>query len=96
MSTAGKITSTPDADGNHKLKCPRCQTVFFSPVTKNDDTGVIDNITYANCSHREAALAFLHEANRKEANKIVMDYAEKELKKVFKKSLRNSKHVKFK
>ncbi|NLA43255.1 hypothetical protein GX865_03860 [Candidatus Saccharibacteria bacterium] len=96
MSTTVKITSTPDADGNHKLKCPQCQTVFFSPVTKNDDTGAIDDITCASCSHREAALAFLHEANRKEANKIVMDYAENELKKIFKKSLRNSKHVKFK
>lgn len=85
MSTAGKITSTTDVDGNHKLKCPRCQTVFFSPVTKNDDTGVIDNITCANCSHREAALAFLHEANKKQADRIVMDYAEKELRKIFKK-----------
>lgn len=96
MSTAGKIISTPDADGNHKLICPRCQTVFFSPVTKNDDTGVIDDITCANCPHREAALTFLHEANKKQADKIVMDYAEKELRKIFKKSLGNSKHIKFK
>lgn len=96
MSTVGQITSTPDVDGNHRLKCPQCQTVFFSPVTKNDDTGAIDNITCANCSHCEAALAFLHEANKKEAEKIVMDFAEKELRKVFKKSLSRSKHIKFK
>jgi hypothetical protein len=96
MSTASKITSTPDADGNHKLKCPQCQTVFFSPITKNDNTGVIDDITCTSCPHREAPLAFLHEANKKQADKIIMDYAEKELKKIFKKSLNNSKHIKFK
>jgi hypothetical protein len=96
MTTVGQITSTPDADGNHKLKCPKCHTLFFAPITKDDDTGALQNTVCENCHHSDEPLTFVYAANKAQTDKIVMNYAEREMKNMFKKAFRGSKHIKIK
>jgi len=93
MTTVGQITSTPDANGNHKHKCPNCHTVFFAPITKDDDTGKLQNTVCENCHHSDEPLAFLYEANKAQTDKMVMDYAERELSKSLKKAFGGSKNI---
>lgn len=38
------ITSDPDKDGNHRLRCPQCLVSFFVPITKDDKTGELQDI----------------------------------------------------
>ena len=96
MNAAGKITSTPDTNGNHSLKCPKCKANFLSIITKEDTTGVVNNVTCVHCGHSKAPLAYIYEANKKAADKIALNHAEKELQKMFKGSFENSRNIKFK
>lgn len=96
MATVGQITSTPDANGNHKLKCPKCHTLFFAPITKDDDTGVLQNTICVNCHHSDEPLAFVYAANKAQTDKMVMSYAEREMKNTLKRAFRGSKHIKIK
>lgn len=82
--TVGKLTSEPDAEGRHKLKCPNCKTIFLSVITKDEKTNEINPITCTSCSHSAQPLAFLHELNKEKELKLVKDYADKEIKKAFK------------
>lgn len=93
MTTVGQITSTPDASGNHKLKCPKCHTVFFAPITNDDDTGVLQNTVCENCHHADEPLAFVYAANKAQTDKMVMNYAEREMKNMLKKAFVGSKNI---
>lgn len=96
MTTVGQITSTPDSNGNHKLKCPKCHTVFFAPITKEDDTGKLQNSTCENCHYSDEPLAFVYAANKAQTDRMVISYAEREMKSMLKRASRGSKNVKIK
>lgn len=96
MATIGQITSTPDANGNHKLKCPKCHTVFFEPIIKDDNTGILQTVICDNCYHAAEPLMFVYTANKEQTDAMVMNYAEHEMKNMFKKAFRGSKHIKIK
>ena len=96
MTTIGQITSTPDANGNHKLKCPKCHTVFFEPIIKDDITGILQTVICDNCHHADEPLAFIHAANKARADAMAMNYAEHEMKNMLKKAFRGSKYIKIK
>jgi len=96
MTTVGQITSTPDANGNHRLKCPSCHITFLAPITKDDDTGELQNTVCENCHHSDEPLAFVYAANKTQTDKMVMDYASQEMKNMLKKAFRGSKNIKIK
>lgn len=96
MKTLGKITSTPDANGNHKLECPKCHTSFLAPVTKDTSTGQLHNVTCATCRYSDAPLVFLHAGNEEKTNQMAKNYVEREMKKALKKAFRGSKNIRFK
>ncbi|MCA9341529.1 hypothetical protein KC952_03275 [Candidatus Saccharibacteria bacterium] len=96
MTEFGKLTSTPDANGNHKLRCPKCHTTFLAPITKDDDTGEIENTVCENCHHTDEPLKFVYAANKEQADKMVMGYAEREMKNMLKKTFRGSKNIRIK
>lgn len=79
-----KITSDPNENGEHSLKCPECGNDFLSVITKNDTTGAISTITCPSCQHVDEPKHFVTVAHQEEVNSLVMDYAIKELKKSFK------------
>lgn len=96
MTIIGQLSSTPDSNGNHKLKCPKCHTVFFAPITKDDRTGELQNTVCENCSHVDEPLTFVYAANKAQADKIAMNYAEREIKNTLKKAFRGSKNIRIK
>lgn len=96
MTTIGQITSTPDANGNHKLRCPECHTLFFAPITKDDDTEVLQNTICENCHHSDEPLAFVYTANKAQTDRMVANYAEREMKSMLKKAFRGSKNIRIK
>lgn len=96
MATAGHITSEPNAEGKHNLKCPQCKTSFSAHITKDDKSGAIHDVVCEACHHSGAPLNFVYEANKEASNKMVADYAIDELRNGLKKSFRGSKHIKFK
>lgn len=81
--TLGRISSMPDKDGRHKLKCPKCQTDFTSRVMQ-EDGGEFHGISCPHCSHKSTPLDFVSEANKDEAMDLVKNYVDTELKKAFK------------
>lgn len=90
------ITSNPDANGNHRLRCPQCLVSFFAPITKDDKTGELQNIICENCHHTAEPLMFVYTANKEQTDAMVMNYAEREMKSMLKKAFRGSKHIKMK
>lgn len=90
------ITSNPDANGNHGLKCPQCLISFFAPITKDDKTGELQNIICENCHHAAEPLMFVYTANKEQTDAMVMNYAEREMKSMLKKAFRGSKNIKIK
>lgn len=96
MVTLGLLKSTPDANGSHKLKCPKCHILFLAPITKDDDTGKLQDTVCENCHHSDEPLAFVYAANKAQADKMVMDYAEREIKNTLKSAFRGSKNIKIK
>ncbi|MBL8121304.1 hypothetical protein JNM87_00955 [Candidatus Saccharibacteria bacterium] len=81
--TVGQITSTPDSDGNHRLKCPKCHAEFLAHITSNDDTQQANNTVCEACGYSGKPVEFLYQANKEVADKMVGDYAMNELKKAF-------------
>jgi hypothetical protein len=94
MTTVGQITSTPDASGNHSLKCPSCHITFLAPITKDDNTGELQNTVCENCHHSDEPLAFVYAANKVQTDKMVINYAEREMKNMLKNAFRGSKNIK--
>lgn len=90
------ITSDPDTNGNHRLQCPQCLVSFFTPITKDDKTGELQDIICENCHHTAEPLMFVYTANKEQIYAMVMDDAEREMKNMFKKAFRGSKHIKIK
>ncbi len=84
-TTIGKITSEPNNKGEHTLKCPQCSTIFLSKIMTDDITGLINNIVCLVCGYKENPKIFVAAAHQSEINEKAMDYAAKELKKVFRK-----------
>lgn len=82
-TTLGKITSEPNEQGEHTLKCPQCSTVFLSTITTDDETGAINDTVCSSCAYSNEPKLFVAAAHQAEVNKIAMDYASKELKKAF-------------
>lgn len=81
--TVGQITSTPDADGNHRMKCPQCHSEFLTHITRDDDTKELDNTICEACSHSGGPVEFLYLANEAATNKMVGSYVTKRFKKAF-------------
>ena len=90
------ITSDPDKDGKHRLQCPQCLVSFFAPITEDDKTGKLQDIICENCHHAAEPLMFIYTANKEQANAMVINYAEREMKNMLKKAFRGSKHIKIK
>lgn len=90
------ITSDPDKDGKHRLQCPQCLVSFFAPITKDDKTGKLQDIICENCHHATEPLMFIYTANKEQANAMVINYAEREMKNMLKKAFRGSNHIKIK
>ena len=81
--TVGRITSTPDADGNHRLKCPQCHTEFLAHITREDASQELNNTTCEACGFSGDPVEFLYHANKVMTDKMVSDYAVTQLKKAF-------------
>jgi predicted RNA-binding Zn-ribbon protein involved in translation (DUF1610 family) len=81
--TLGQITSKPDADGNHQLKCPQCRTEFLEHITRDEETRKINNTICEACGYSGEPVEFLYHANKEATDKMVGDYAIQELKKIF-------------
>jgi DNA-directed RNA polymerase subunit RPC12/RpoP len=77
------MTSNPDADGNHRLKCPRCHTEFLAHIIRDDITQKIDNTVCEACGHEGEPVEFLYHANKEATDKMVSDYVMKDIKKAF-------------
>ena len=90
------ITSNPDANGNHSLKCPQCLISFFAPIMKDDETDELQNIICENCHHTAEPLMFVYTANKEQTDVAVMNYAEREMKSMLKRAFRGSKNIKIK
>ena len=96
MTAIGQLTSAPDANGNHKLKCPKCHIAFFAHITKDDATGKLENTVCTNCQYSDEPLTFVYAANKAKADRMAVDYAQREMKNMFKKTFRGSKNFKIK
>lgn len=81
--TVGQITSNPDIDGNHRLKCPQCRAEFLAHITRDENTQEINNTVCEACGYSGEPVEFLYHANKEATDKMVGDYAMEELKKVF-------------
>lgn len=88
--TVGQITSEPDANGNHRLKCPKCHYEFLATITRDDDTQELNDTVCAKCGHSAEPITFLYHANKEQTDKMVGDYAMSEIKRVF----GRNKHIK--
>ena len=49
-----------------------------------------------NCHHAAEPLMFIYTANKEQADAMVMNYAEREMKNMLKKAFRGSKYIKIK
>lgn len=81
--TLGQITSVPDADGNHRLKCPQCHTEFLAHITRDDDTQELNNTICETCGYSGDPVDFLYQANKAATDEMVGDYVTRQLKKAF-------------
>ncbi len=78
--TLGKLKSEPDNHGKHTLKCPECKVPFLAKLTKDDTTGVINNVTCPVCEHSSGPKFFVAAAHQEEVNEMATDYIRKALK----------------
>ncbi len=78
--TLGKLKSEPDKQGNHTLKCPECQVSFLTKITKDDITGVINEVKCPVCEHVTDPKFFVAAAHQKEVNEMATNYIRKTLK----------------
>ena len=90
--TVGQISSTPDENGNHALKCPNCGASFLSQIIKDEDSQVLLNITCNGCGHENEPVLFIHQANKQVADQMVKNFALKEIRG----ALGKNKHIKLK
>lgn len=80
METIGTMTSQPNKNGEHDLKCPNCMTLFLAAITKNDETGDINDVICPSCSHTDQPLAFLYTAQKDQADKMAHEFVDKKIK----------------
>jgi len=78
-----KITSEPNEEGKHSLRCPECLVDFLSTITKDDKSDAINDVHCPSCGHNDEPKLFIAAANQSAVNKLAMDHAVKELKKTF-------------
>lgn len=81
--TLGKITSTPDAEGKHKLRCPQCSNIFRSAIQKDEKSGELLPITCTKCSYSNDAKHFVAAAQQDTVNRLARDYMDQKIKKAF-------------
>lgn len=77
----GEIKSEPNESGEHSLKCPDCSHAFRSTITKDDETGEINQITCPSCRRSNDPKYFVAAAHQDEVNTLAADYVQKELRK---------------
>ena len=87
----GRMSSAPDKDGKHKLRCPKCHADFLSFIARADYSE-LQGISCPQCDHEDAPLNFVGEYNKDEVMDLARDYVKSDLKRAFK----NSKNIKFK
>lgn len=87
----GRMSSVPDKDGKHTLRCPKCHANFLSFIERADSVELQD-ISCPRCDHEDAPLSFVGEANKDKAMDLARDFVKNDLKKAFK----DSKNIKFK
>lgn len=78
--TLGKISSHPNENGEHVLKCPQCSHSFQTTISKDDKTGAIEKTTCPVCVYQNEPKYFVAAAHQSEVNSLTMGYAAKELK----------------
>lgn len=86
--TLGTISSQPNKDGNHTLKCPKCAQTFLSKITKDDKTGTLDPVVCFACSYSDDPKHFVAAAHQSEANNMARDYVSREIDSMFRSHLR--------
>lgn len=80
--TIGTLTSEPDENGKHQLRCPKCLLYFRSQISEQE--GVTIPIQCKSCNFEDEALAFLYAAQREKADKMVSNHVAAKLKKLSK------------
>lgn len=80
--TLGQITSSPDADGKHGLRCPKCGIIFRSLVQKSEKTGELTPVTCERCKHSADPKHFIAAAQQATLSKMATDYMANEIKKI--------------
>lgn len=83
--TLGKITSEPNKNGQHSLRCPQCSNSFLSTIAQDDKSQAMNDVICPACGHAAEPKYFVAAAHQNEVNAMTKDYLVKELSKAFKK-----------
>jgi len=81
--TLGKISSTPDAEGKHSLRCPKCGNAFNAAIQKDDKSDELLPVTCTKCGHSGDPKHFIVAAQQDAVSDLAKDYVASELKKTF-------------
>ena len=81
--TLGTISSHPNENGDHTLKCPKCAQTFLSKISKDDKTSILNPVVCPACSYSDDPKHFVAAAHQNEVNSMARDYVAKQLKKSF-------------
>lgn len=85
VTTLGQITSEPNDNNEHLLKCPKCKSDFLSSINKDDKTNALGSVLCPTCKHFGEPKFFVAAVHQDEVNSMAMNYATTELSKLFKK-----------
>ena len=86
----GQITSTPNGNGEHTLKCPFCKATFLSIIEADL------RVACAQCGYQDMAKAFIAKAHQNEVERMAQSYVKTELGKTLQKAFKGNKNIKFK
>lgn len=76
MVTIGTLTSHPDINGKHSLKCPKCSTVFLSTIKKGN-SGNLMNITCPKCGTKDDPKPFIYAVQKESVDEMALNAADK-------------------
>lgn len=77
--TLGQVSSHPDENGKHTLKCPACSTVFKAAISKDDATDILQPVACPTCKHNDEPMVFIAAAHQSEVNAMATQYVQDEL-----------------
>lgn len=80
--TLGRITSEPNENNEHSLKCPQCKCDFLSTINKDNKTDALNSVACPACKHSGEPKLFVAAAHQDEVKSKTMNYAKNELSKM--------------